>query len=319
MKVKGENTDVIVVASGKWPSILMSLGCSEKSMSGKHSPCPVCEGKDRFRVIDPEGAMRWVCTHCGSGDGMNLAQEILNCTFQEAAEKIRPMVGGASFASAPKKPDQYEMKRRIKRLMDMWRSAKDRDIVKSYMAMRGLPREAHEMADLRGGMFKYYEDKKYIDERPTMIARITTPMDRSVCLHRTAIDGTTWDKKMTPTSGPWTGGAIRLFKQGESETLIIAEGIETVLAARYMLKERSGHFIPAWATVNANGMRKFAPPEGINRVVIMSDNDRTYVGQSAAYDLAHRLVVRNKIQADVFVPKKTGQDWLDVYLEEVGA
>lgn len=306
--------DVLAVASGKWPSILMSLGCSEKSMSGKHSPCPVCEGKDRFRVIDMEAAMRWVCTHCGTGDGMNLAMSLLNCDFQSAAEKIRPMVGQATYSVGPKKPNQAEMKKRIHLLMSMWRGAKERQIVSSYMAMRGLPRAAYDQADLRGSRIKYFDpDNKLIEDCPAMIARITTPLGRAVCLHRTYIQDKEWEKKMTPTSGPWTGGAIRLFNAVDEHTLIVAEGIETALAARYMHKQKNGFSYPAWATVNANGMRKFAPPENIQCVLIMADNDKTYVGQSAAYDLAHRLVVRNKIAANVFVPKIVGDDWLDVY------
>jgi len=307
--------DVLRVANGKWPSILINLGCSEQSMSGKHAPCPVCGGKDRFRVMQLGEAMKWVCTHCGTGDGMNLAMEILSCDFEAAANKIRPIVGQADYAQAPKKPDQQKIRRQRHKNMEMWRAATDRDVVRDYMNLRGLPRDAYNLSDLRGGSFQYYsKDGKYIDDRPAMVARVTTPLGRNSCLHRTYIKDGSWEKKITPTSGPWTGGAIRLFRvKPEDKVLIIAEGIETVLAARWMLKERSGKFVPAWATVNANGMRQFAPPEGITRVMIMSDNDATYVGQSAAYDLAQRLVVRNGIQADVYVPDTKGQDWLDVW------
>ena len=50
-----ERLDVRHVAQGRWRSILAVLGADEKTLSGKHGPCPMCGGRDRFRFDDKEG------------------------------------------------------------------------------------------------------------------------------------------------------------------------------------------------------------------------------------------------------------------------
>lgn len=46
---------VRAAARGNWKSILRQTGVPESALSGKHSPCPGCGGKDRFRFDDREG------------------------------------------------------------------------------------------------------------------------------------------------------------------------------------------------------------------------------------------------------------------------
>ena len=143
-------TELMETANGKWPSILLSLGCTEKQMSGKHAPCPMCKGKDRFLMIELGGRAKLICNQCGSGDGMNLACMVLNMPFADVANKIRPLIPGASFSEHPKKPNKGDMKQRTTKLMNIWRGAKDKDIVEQYFRSRGLPDEAFRGADVRG-------------------------------------------------------------------------------------------------------------------------------------------------------------------------
>ena len=304
--------DITKVANGKWPSILVSLGFTELAVSGKHGPCPLCEGKDRFRFMKLDGPGRWICNQCGSNDAMNLVMEVNNMTFHEAAKMIRPMVGQADYCSAPKKEDDADIKRRTEALLNTWRAAKDRDTMEDYLKERGLPKAAFNQASLRCGKVNYYDNGTKQGEYPCMLARVTNSKNLTVALHKTYFlpEGGK-SKKLSKTVGPMTGGAIRLFKL-EGETLIIAEGIETALAARYLYQKRTDKIVPAWATVSANGMRNMAIPKAIKKVLIFADNDASFTGQSAAYDLANRLVVKDKIEAEVMLPKNTGDDWLDV-------
>ena len=84
----------------------------------------------------------------------------------------------------------------------------------------------------------------------------------------------------------------------------MAEGIETALAVRQMTDE------PVWSMVSSTLMAKFEPPPTIEKVVIFADNDRNYSGQKAAYTLANRLIIQNKIIAKVYIPDIPG-DFLD--------
>jgi len=65
-----ERLDVRQIAQGRWKSILTALGADEKTLSGKHTACPLCGGKDRFRFDDKEGRGTYFCSGCGAGDGV---------------------------------------------------------------------------------------------------------------------------------------------------------------------------------------------------------------------------------------------------------
>ena len=68
----GDRIDVRTAAQGRWRDILQSLGMDERSLSGKHGPCPMCGGKDRFRFDDKDGRGTYFCSGCGAGDGVKL-------------------------------------------------------------------------------------------------------------------------------------------------------------------------------------------------------------------------------------------------------
>jgi putative DNA primase/helicase len=55
-------------AKGRWRGILSELGVSREVLTGKHGPCPICQGgKDRFRWTDHNGSGAWICNVCGRG------------------------------------------------------------------------------------------------------------------------------------------------------------------------------------------------------------------------------------------------------------
>ncbi len=60
---------------GRWRGILMQLGIGAEFLAGKHTHCPKCAGKDRFRPFsdfDETGGV--ICSQCHSqknGDGLS--------------------------------------------------------------------------------------------------------------------------------------------------------------------------------------------------------------------------------------------------------
>lgn len=78
--------EITAQAVGKWDYLFQSLGIEVGK--GKHCPCPVCGGKDRFRFDDKDGRGTWICNQCGSGDGLELVKSFCNCSNKEASKKV---------------------------------------------------------------------------------------------------------------------------------------------------------------------------------------------------------------------------------------
>ncbi|EKN6297880.1 DNA primase, partial [Yersinia enterocolitica] len=69
----------VQAAQGQWKSLLPRLGIPV-AISGQHTACPICGGKDRFRFDDLNGRGTWICNRCGAGDGLSLVEKALAIT-----------------------------------------------------------------------------------------------------------------------------------------------------------------------------------------------------------------------------------------------
>jgi putative DNA primase/helicase len=70
-----------VNVSGRWPGVLNALGMPSHYLTGKHTPCPICGGKDRFRFLDTGGRGTFICNQCGDGNGFTLVMWWKGVTF----------------------------------------------------------------------------------------------------------------------------------------------------------------------------------------------------------------------------------------------
>jgi putative DNA primase/helicase len=295
-------------AIGKWFGILTGLGVDERFLKNRHGPCPMCGGKDRFRYDDKNGTGSYFCSGCGAGDGMNFAIKITGKSFKETAQQIDQMVGTIKTGTV----------RQIKRdpaiaLRKIYTGSTEPQgtIVETYLGSRGLELPASGLSfhpDVA-----YYEQGKFVDKYPAMLATYSNADGQPITLHITYLtdDGRKRDlavqRKIMPPKEPLNGGAIRLFDHEEALGVLgVAEGIETALAASQLEK------LPVWACANANMLEQWQPPSGIEWVHIYADNDRNYTGQSAAYRLANRLSLAG-IKVLVFIPDMFG-DWNDFLL-----
>lgn len=289
--------------SGKWMGLLPCLGIDEQYLRKKHGPCPVCGGKDRYRMIDKDGRGEFFCSHCGPGDGFDLLMRVHGWDFKTAANEVRRFMGIVEKEPEQKKRDPSVLLKRIAREASRVSRA---DAVAAYLAGRGLKATPPELFYHSG--LAYFEEGRAVGKYPAMLAVIRDKAGESLTYHVTYLDGgkkasVASPKKVMPPVRPISGGAIRLF--GIAEHIGVAEGIETAIAAH----EAYGY--PVWATVSAGGMESFEVPEGVKHITIFGDNDESYTGQKAAYTLAQRLTVKDLITADVIINPTRGYDFLD--------
>src|SRR5690606_37396747 len=117
---------------GKWKGILSSLGVPEEFLTRRNGPCPMCGGKDRWRWTDHNGEGRWICNHCGNGDGFDLLMRVNNWGFRDAAEAVEKIVG--KVREEPKRKTNPAA--RIASIKA--RVCREHDCVTSYLASRKL-------------------------------------------------------------------------------------------------------------------------------------------------------------------------------------
>ena len=144
---------------------------------------------------------------------------------------------------------------------------------------------------------------------PAMVAAVMLwPGNQVIAVHRTylARDGR-GKAPITPNKmmlGSVAGGAVRFGTP--SNTLVVAEGIETALSAHYVTG------LPVWAALSASNMKALVlPPLNIsNEIIIAADHDGA--GLAAAYDSAQKWSLEG-IRVKVALPPE-GQDFNDVLM-----
>jgi len=297
--------DIKELVRGRWLGIFSNLGIDVGT--GKHKSCPVCGGKDRFRLMDEDGSGSWFCNQGHpkqSGDGWDLLLLCLHIDFAEATKVVEKIIG-----SVPKKAINNGLEYKPERLRKMYKDSKPLDgqcLGSMYLRNRGLSAIPSTLRLLD----ECYEPATRT-KMPALLATFSAPDSEALTLHRTYLKPGGYKAdlehcKLTLTpKKPMAGGAVRLFTA--TDNVGVAEGVETAIAAHEIFN------VPVWATLSTSLMERFQPPKGILNIMIFSDSDKNYAGQKAAYTLANSLFLKG-YSVDVDVPPKLG-DWLDVLNE----
>jgi len=116
-----------------------------------------------------------------------------------------------------------------------------------------------------------------------MVAAVQNLAGEITGIHRTFLTGDGRKAPVEPVKmafGPIRGGAVRLAPA--SETLALAEGIETALS----IQQATG--IPTWAALGTSNITRVELPNCVREVIICADGDPA--GERAAHAAAHRLI-----------------------------
>jgi len=296
------------LAVGRWRSILPALGVSTEYLTGKHTACPCCGGKDRFRFDDKAGKGTYFCNGCGAGTGVDLVMKVANVNFVGAVKLIREALPNSEVQiEKAVSPSRFSP-------ADVWKRChpiERRDPVGQYLAKRGLELHTYPNQIRFQPRARYKHEDGEISFHPAMVAQFVSPDASETTISTTYLteDGDKADvpkvKKLFKAPKP-KGGAVRLA--ASAETMGIAEGVETALSASCMFG------IPVWSALDVGGLRDWEPPKTAKQIVIFADNDGNFVGHHGAYALAYRLRQLG-LGVEVKIPEVVGTDWNDEWME----
>lgn len=302
-----------------WRVMLERLGVDSAALTGRHAPCPGCGGRDRFRFDDRDGRGTWICSRGSgeplAGDGFQLLKHVFGWDFREARERVLEAIGGQptspalatpSPRSEARRDEPAQPSRRVRDLMRTFTAPESVEDVVAYLRARGvwpLP----SVCELRGHPgAPYFEDGVRVGLYPALLAPVRDLYGELVTLHVTYLhNGRKLDrdparKILGPMHGR-RGCAVRLAPV-ENDTLGLAEGIETAVAAMRL------HGTPTWAALSARMLEKFEPPQGVHRVIVYADRDPA--GLEAAWKL--RDCLEGQAVVELATPPAPHADWNDV-------
>jgi putative DNA primase/helicase len=251
-----------------------------------------------------------ICNQCGGGDGFGLIQKVTGLSFPETIKKVSEIIGFVEMDNVKEKP-KTDPKEALNKVWNASTKLTGSDPVSKYLHSRKLVLTPD---NVRYCPKCWESDTK--KELPAMVARVQNKEGKPISLHRTYLNGTgkadipSPKKTMTPTE-PLPGAAVRLFMPGglfDAETLGVAEGIETAIAAAQL------YSIATWSVLSTAIMEKFDPPAEFNKIMIFADNDYNFSGAVAAYNLAKRLYLSGLL-VEVIMPPPG--DMNDALLKEV--
>lgn len=309
-------------AHGRWTELLRYFGADERLLKRRNLPCPLCGGVDRFQFTDKFGEGNYHCRGCGPGGGFKLLQALKEWNFNTTLKEVEEYLGlhASPLVVRPSEPSAERMKRLAQRIWNEARPIIEGDEAHRYLTGRGLLLPAFPRVLRCHPALGYYEKdadgkSRLIAEYPALLACIQGPDGHAITLHRTYLKNgrkafARNAKKLL--SAGINGAAVRLFEA--TEELAVAEGIETALAVHLATGQ------PVWAGISASNLENLWIPGHVRHLSIYADNDAdgSFAGQASGYVLARRQA-REKLpdgatrRVQVFVPKRPGADWRDVW------
>jgi putative DNA primase/helicase len=148
---------------------------------------------------------------------------------------------------------------------------------------------------------------------PAMVAAIVDAAGELIGVHRTYLrsdgSGKADVERAKAMLGRAACGGVPLASP--CETVIVAEGIETALAAMQATT------IPAWAALSTSGLVALVLPPMVRAVLILADHDRSGAGERAARAVAQRWLAEGR-RVRLAMPPEPGTDFNDVLLAGQG-
>jgi len=289
---------------GKWAQILISLGYDRKYFTGRHTSCPHCEGKDRWRWHRQKEF--GICNQCGTHQPADLAMSITGLDFIGIRNKIIPNIG--QYKMEKTEIDDIENNRKI--ILNIHKGLKKiqpGDLASKYFISRGINILPEKNCYFHPG-YEYIHNGNVIWKHPLIVSVFRNTAGDMATYHMTLLDddgnkaNTKIPKLMCKPVISLPGCAIRLFEP--ERILCVCEGLETALSVYQT------NFIPTWACGSAELLKTVKIPEIVKTVWIYADSDANFTGQAATYFLANRLIREGKtVRVVLLINKEHTEDF----------
>lgn len=290
---------------GRWADALRAYGLTDKQLSGKHTECPICGGKDRFRFDDKNGSGSYYCNGCGNGDGFKLAMAVTGWDFKALAADLDGKAG--TLVEVVRQARDHRSL--LKRIHEGNLPLADIDPVVLYLRSRGIQPIPRSFLRYNPSVWNWADQVK----SPAMVAAMFDVDGKRKGYHLTFITKEGQKASMASqklyTPGQTGHCVIRLCEPALH--LGLAEGIETALSATQL------YGIPCWATGDAGRLERFKLPAGVEQITIFADVDHSHTGEAAAESLARRLILQHKIPVEVRRDCQRGQDYNDLLMQRI--
>jgi hypothetical protein len=251
------------------------------------------------------------CFGCGAhGDAISWLTEAEGLSHQQAIEALTKWEG-----SRARPQNHGDARVTVERALRLWAEAQP---IASTLAARYLREHRHiDLTTLPASL----DDVLRFHPRclfngaclPCLIALFRDVESNAPAgIHRVALspNGQKIERRML---GQWpTPRAIKLWPV--ESTLVIGEGIETVLAAATRIMHRDAPLRPAWITGSSRGIKCFPIIPGVECLIILVDHDVNGVGPDSARACAARWVAAGR-KVVLLTPQRSGADFNDIAAE----
>ena len=243
------------------------------------------------------------CFGCGAhGDHLTWLTEVEGLNYDEA---VKILVNWSGPIARPRTDNDTANFERAMRLWDAGQPITGTPAAK-YLIHRGIRTlPAHHTENLRFHPSCPFNGRFH----PCLLALFRdVESDAPAGIHRIAltVEGEKLDKRML---GRWpTPRAIKLWSARTH--LVVAEGIETTLAGAGF-SHRGTLLRPAWAMGSRVGIERLPVLPGIERLIILVDNDANNVGINAARTCASRWLAAGHTVV-LLIPHKQDADFNDI-------
>lgn len=310
MKLDAHEIHARLGADG-WRRVLSDAGLTDRQLSKKNGPCPVCGGNDRYHFSNKYGRGDGYCRQCGHLDGFKILMGAKSILFPEARRLVLSLSGMESNDMPLPAPRvmQQEVPQiaaptlRVRNLIRESCAIEDCEPARLYLASRSLwPLPAGHCLRAHPSV-PYYQERNQIGRYPALIAAVRDINGELVTAHVTylttsgqKLDGVDPRKILSALTGR-EGCAVQLMPHGD--VLGIAEGIETALSASVL------HEVPVWAALNTSLLQKFEPPASVGKLIVFADRD------IAGLDAASKLMERLQERVRLVIKTPQSKDWND--------